>query len=89
MNANLVHSNFNSANLSKANLRGADLSGANFHGAKFTGADLRGTNLNLALSITCEQIKSALIDGKTRLPDNIYYNFPSTSYCLLTRKYLK
>ena len=71
MNTTLAHSNFNSANLSKANLKGANLSEADFNGAKLTGADLTGADLNSAASITCEQIKSGVIDENTRLPDYI------------------
>jgi uncharacterized protein YjbI with pentapeptide repeats len=74
--ANLIRAAFHEANLTGANLTGADLreanlTGANLTGANLTGADLRGALLNLATSITCEQIKSAVIDENTRLPDYI------------------
>lgn len=71
LNAVLKHSNFSSANLSKASLKGANLERTVFHEANLKEADLRGANLNQATSISCEQIKSAVIDENTRFPDNI------------------
>jgi uncharacterized protein YjbI with pentapeptide repeats len=84
MNAMLAHSHFynanlSKANLSKANLKGAILIGADLEGADLTGADLAGANLNRAENINCEQIKSAVIDENTRLPDYISLSESSDS----------
>ena len=70
-NATLSRTNFYNANLSKANLRGASLSGAILTGADLSEADLRGADFKHASGVTCDQIKSAVIDESTRLPDYI------------------
>jgi uncharacterized protein YjbI with pentapeptide repeats len=67
-NANLVHSVFSDADLSEANLQGANMSYSRFIGTNFTGTDLRGASLDGATGLTCEQIKSAVIDENTRFP---------------------
>lgn len=69
--------------LVKAHLRGADLSGADLTGADLTGADLRavnltgtalkgaildGADLSGAIGLTREQLASARLDRRTRLP---------------------
>jgi len=64
------------ANLTNANLRGADCTGVDFSGANFAGAVLEGTilreaNLTGALNLTIEQLRSAVIDEATVLPDYI------------------
>jgi uncharacterized protein YjbI with pentapeptide repeats len=69
--ANLYYSQLNNANLSEANLKGANLTITQLHEAHIQGADLRGANLDHAAGLTCEQIKSAVIDEKTRLPNYI------------------
>jgi uncharacterized protein YjbI with pentapeptide repeats len=71
LNAVLTFTNFNSANLSNANLKGAKLDRAAFIGANLAGTNLRKASLDGAIGITCEQIKSAMIDENTRLPDYI------------------
>ena len=53
------------------NLKKANMAFALLHEADLTGADLRGANLNRAEGVTCEQIKSAVIDENTRFPDYI------------------
>ena len=68
---NLTHSQFNETNFTGADLRGADLRGAGLRKADLRKADLRGANLNRAIGVTCEQIKSAVIDESTYLPDYI------------------
>ena len=64
------------ANLSKVDLKGADLSEADLEWAGLWGADLaaanlRGVDLTLAKGLTWEQIKTAKIDEKTKLPDDV------------------
>ena len=76
LNAALNYTNFERANLSNAYFKGATLVRASFRGANLTGTDLTGTDLTGAIldgakGITCEQIKSAMIDENTRLPDYI------------------
>ncbi|MFJ5223924.1 pentapeptide repeat-containing protein [Streptomyces sp. NPDC088400] len=51
------------AALGRSDLRDTDLSGANLSGADLSGADLSG-----AVNLTKNQVDSARIDGKTRLP---------------------
>jgi uncharacterized protein YjbI with pentapeptide repeats len=70
-NADLRYSQLNNTNLSEASLNGANLSRANLHKAFIQGADLRGARLDIAIGLTCKQIKSAVIDEKTQLPDYI------------------
>jgi uncharacterized protein YjbI with pentapeptide repeats len=70
-NAHLRDANLNGANLSNAILNGANLSLAQLNKALIQGADLRGANLNYVRGLTCDQILSAVIDKKTRLPDYI------------------
>jgi uncharacterized protein YjbI with pentapeptide repeats len=70
-NANLYSSKLNNANLSEANLNGANLIHAQLHKARIKGANLRGANLNRAVGLTCEQIKSAVIDEETQFPEYI------------------
>ncbi len=84
--ANLRRNSFHNANFSKANLKGANLSNSRFNGADFTGTDLRGADLvgadlsgadlsgadlSGAVGLTCEQVKSAVIDKNTYLPKHI------------------
>ncbi len=70
-NAYLPNALFHHANLSKANLKEAFLAGTRFNGANLTGADLRGAIFSSAVGITCDQIRSAVIDENTHLPDYI------------------
>ena len=61
------------ANLEKANLSGADFTNANLHGANLKDANLAGTILRGAdmrntRNLTARQLKSAIIDERTKLP---------------------
>jgi uncharacterized protein YjbI with pentapeptide repeats len=89
MGAEMQGANLREAYLSRATLKGvrfdgadlrgshfdnADLEEASFHGADLTSADFRGAkNLEKAIGLTKEQIKSAFTDadGKTTLSDKI------------------
>jgi uncharacterized protein YjbI with pentapeptide repeats len=64
------------SNLEEADIRGADASyaifrGANFRNAKLDGTILRGADLTDAQNLTLEQLRSAVIDDETILPDYI------------------
>ncbi|WP_237285783.1 pentapeptide repeat-containing protein [Streptomyces niveus] len=59
------------ADLSDAVLGYADLSGADLSGADLSGADLRDTDLSGAVNLTKDQVDSARVDGKTRLPASL------------------
>ena len=82
--AHLQGADLQGANLEKAQLQGASLQGANLQEANFEGADLRdtffwqanlqgaqlqGVDLSGAIGLLPQQIESAFIDEKTRLPD--------------------
>jgi len=76
METSLINANLRQANLSNANLMGTNLMGTILEATNFKNADLRNTNLKgvdlkLTLNISCEQLKSAVIDQKTQFPDNI------------------
>ena len=67
---------FSGFSMRGANLAGADLSGASLQRADLEGADLRGTVLRGAdltdvANLTIEQLMSAVIDDRTRLPTYI------------------
>lgn len=68
--------NWNGADLSEANLTNADATGASFVGADMNGAHLagtvlRGADLTGARNLTPEQLRVAIIDEATKLPDYI------------------
>jgi uncharacterized protein YjbI with pentapeptide repeats len=67
----LGRSLLNDTNFSHANLKGSLMGDSYLGRANFEGADLRGANLIDARDLTCEQIKSAVIDESTLLPDYI------------------
>jgi uncharacterized protein YjbI with pentapeptide repeats len=67
----LNNTNLTLANLTGANLLAVTLTGAELAGINFMGADLAGANLNHAKGLTYEQIRSAAIDTKTKLPPEI------------------
>ena len=69
--ADLYQSGFQNANLGHANLKDAKMSRSSFQGANLAGADLRGAELEYVVGLTCAQIKSAVIDENTLLPDYI------------------
>ncbi len=66
MGANLQRAILYEANLSEANLMGANLFGANLGDVKLEGAILTG-----AKNLDPQQIRAALGDRTTRLPDNV------------------
>ncbi len=70
----LIDGNFAGADLSKAILQGAKLQSANLTGANLTGADLRG-----AEDLTCDQLRSAIIDTTTKLPAYMKINWLNDS----------
>ena len=55
---------FAQADLSNADLRGADFKDANLQGTILRGADLRG-----ARNLTVEQLRKAIVDSTTKLPE--------------------
>jgi uncharacterized protein YjbI with pentapeptide repeats len=65
-NAYLIGANLSESNLSQVNFQNAFLVEA-----RFDDANLEGANLNRAGGLTCDQIKSAVIDESTHLPDYI------------------
>jgi uncharacterized protein YjbI with pentapeptide repeats len=63
--------NLSSANLKRADARDAILARVNFAQADMAGMDLRGADLTGARNLTVEQLRQAVVDEKTRLPDYI------------------
>ena len=66
--ANLSAANLTGTDLTTASLEGANLSEAILTGANLTAAKLAGADLSTAVGVTREQIKAAVIDERTRLP---------------------
>jgi hypothetical protein len=64
--ASLDGANLDGARLDLASLDGARLDGARLDGARLDGADLRG-----AFYLTREQVESAWIDERTKLPEEL------------------
>ena len=50
------------------------------HGAILDGADLRGADLRDSLGLTVEQLKSAKLDQRTRLPYAVQHLIPSVRH---------
>ena len=69
--ARLNGANLDGADLTLAQLKGANLRGANLTSAILTHANLEGADLTGVRGLTSEQITSARIDEKTRLPDGL------------------
>jgi uncharacterized protein YjbI with pentapeptide repeats len=67
----LERTKFTNASMKEADLRGARLIKTSFHGAKITGANLKGVDLSQTYGLTREQLNSALIDTKTKLPEEL------------------
>ncbi|MBW4559162.1 MAG: pentapeptide repeat-containing protein [Trichormus sp. ATA11-4-KO1] len=67
--ANLMGSDLNQASLYQANLSGTNLMGANLADANFCDVKLEGAILTGAKNVELQQIKMALGDRTTRLPD--------------------
>lgn len=59
------------ADLSEANATRVDFRGADMTGAKLKGTILRGADLREVIGLTVEQLKEAIIDDTTLLPDYI------------------
>jgi uncharacterized protein YjbI with pentapeptide repeats len=62
----LIGADFSGADCTNANFRGAD-----FRGAILNGTILKGADLTDARNLTLQQIQSAVIDDKTRLPSGL------------------
>ncbi|MFN6484700.1 MULTISPECIES: pentapeptide repeat-containing protein [unclassified Nostoc] len=69
--ANLIGANLNRATFYQANLTQANLMGANFSQANLNDVKLEGTILTGAKNLELHQIREALGDRTTRLPDYI------------------
>lgn len=68
---NLSFASLVGANLSDADFTNAVLCGADFEAAILDGTILTGADLTGAKSLTIAQLKRAVVDDKTKLPDNI------------------
>ncbi|MEU7117244.1 pentapeptide repeat-containing protein [Streptomyces zaomyceticus] len=66
--ADLRNATLIDARLGRADLTGADLSGADLYGADLSGTILVAADLRLARSLTPEQLRSAVLGQRTRLP---------------------
>ncbi|RZS31193.1 pentapeptide repeat protein [Herbihabitans rhizosphaerae] len=64
----LINANLAGADLTAASLAGARLSGANLTDAVLADADLSEADLTKTIGLTTEQIASARVDDKTRIP---------------------
>lgn len=74
--AYLRRTDLSSANLERANLSRADFTNAIFRGANFKDAVLEGTilkgaDLTNAKNLTPTQLKRAILDKNTKLPENL------------------
>jgi len=67
--ASLVQAKLKASNLANSNLTGANLGRANMDGAWLDKTCLKGANLMGAIGLTEDQIRSAIIDENTKLPD--------------------
>lgn len=75
--AYLVGAHLEGANLAKAHLEGADLSWAQVEGTNITEAHLEGADLRRVIGLQPEQMASAMLNGKTRLPEGTHaWNLP-------------
>ncbi|MFI6697008.1 pentapeptide repeat-containing protein [Streptomyces sp. NPDC050433] len=66
--ANLTDTDLTDTDLTGTDLRGANLSRANLRETNLRDALLHGADLSGAVNLTKNQLNSARIDGKTRLP---------------------
>ena len=62
--ASLKHANLKEADFTEANFRDADFEGATLEGTILKGADLRG-----AKNLTLSQLRRAVLDENTKLPE--------------------
>jgi uncharacterized protein YjbI with pentapeptide repeats len=79
-NATFRAADFENAILDGTNLSGADLTDARFFGTDFTGAVLdgailKGADLSGARNLTPAQLRTAVLDERTKLPPDI--SFPA------------
>jgi len=70
----LRRTDLSSASLKRANLTGADFTnavfrGADFEGAILDGAILKGADLTGARNLTLSQLRRAVLDATTKLPN--------------------
>lgn len=67
----LRRANLSNADLSEANASGVDFTGANMNGTVLRGTILRGAILDDVEGLTIDQLREAVIDETTVLPDYI------------------
>ena len=77
--ANLSGANLISVQFSETDLREANLSGSNLFNTNISNSLLQSANLNSAIYLSCGQLKSAIIDRKTQMPDYIQLVWSSDS----------
>jgi uncharacterized protein YjbI with pentapeptide repeats len=65
----LSHAKLERANLSRADFSNAILRDADFNNAVLKGTILRGADLTGAKNLTKEQLREAILDPRTKLPD--------------------
>ncbi len=69
-NANVKNCNLMESNLQSANFQNADIQGSQFNeDVMFAQANLKGANLSDASGLNVMQIKSAVVDQDTKLPE--------------------
>lgn len=69
----LSFANLEGANLSRADFTNAVFRGANFRDANLEGTILKGADLTNAKNLTLAQLKQAILDKTTKLPNNVSY----------------
>jgi uncharacterized protein YjbI with pentapeptide repeats len=57
--------------LTEANLSGANVRGSDLAETRLTQTNLAGADLSLVTNLSSDNLKTALIDRKTKLPDNL------------------
>ena len=67
--ANLSGANLTGANLNEANLRKTILAGAIFKDAILSETKLTGVDLSQVINLSPQEVTSAIIDKKTKIPD--------------------
>jgi uncharacterized protein YjbI with pentapeptide repeats len=67
----LSYANLERANLSRADFTNAILRGANFKDAILNGTILHGADLRNAKNLTVGQLRHAVIDASTQLPEGL------------------
>lgn len=69
----LSFANLERANLSRADFTNAVFRGANFKDAVLEGTILKGADLTNAKNLTLSQLKKAILDQNTKLPENVTF----------------